>query len=218
MKTPSIILIALLFLISCSSPDDEKIVIKLPEHIELPKEIMDSLKGGDIIMRQGGGLMSSEIVKTLNEPVSFSHCGIVIKTDSSLFIMHSIGRDYGDRDGVQPVSFKNFELDAIDSSLCVVRPKVSDSARKRIEKVALEYYDKGYTFDYGFDLTTKDELHCTEFVHDVLDDALDKEIFPIRVINGVQCLMFKDFFNPKYFETVYSMRKIPEISFNDSIQ
>lgn len=216
MKTLISLFAFSLLLWSCSNNEEEyTLVIEPHTLLELPKPIMDSLKGGEIIMRKGGGFMSSQIVKTLNEPVEFSHCGFIVQTDTGLIIIHSLGRDYGSRDGVQPSTFYNFNVDAIDSSLCVVKPKLSDSLLQIVQQTAKEYYDKRYAFDYSFDLTTKDRLHCTEFIHDVLLEATGKEIYPIeKTASGADCLLFKNFFNPIYFETIYSMKKLPEISFD----
>lgn len=222
MKTLIYILLPFLFLSACSDKESatentETVETKEKvEVLEIPEEIKDSLTGGEILMRKGGGFMSAQIVKILKEPVEFSHCGIVIKTDTGLAIIHSLGRDYGDRDGVQPSTFQNFAIDAVDSSLCIVRPKVNDSVLLIIQEVALDYYDERYAFDYSFDLSTKDELHCSEFIHDVLYDAIQEEIFPVeQTETDVDCLLFKNFFNPEYFETVYSMKELPEIEFEE---
>lgn len=202
-------------LVNCQSEETHTTSKKnTHQKLSLPSYVLDSLKGGEVIMRKGGGFLSSQIVEVLDEPVPFSHCGIIINSDTGKYIIHSLGRDYGERDGVQPTTIKAFLADAIDSSICIVRPKIPDSLIPEIEKTCLNYLKEGKGFDYSFDLSNDERLHCTEFVHYVYLDALHKDIYPIRTLdNGVKTLLFKDFFNPKYFEVVYSMQTIPPIYF-----
>lgn len=211
------LIFASIVIYSCSSDQDNQQTTstkKTAQHLEIPQDVLNSLKGGEVIMRKGGGFLSSQIVEVLDEPVPFSHCGIIMKTDSGLYIIHSLGRDYGDRDGVQPTSIRSFTADAIDSSLCIVRPKVPDSLIPAIQNTCLKYLEEGKGFDYSFDISNNERLHCTEFVHYVYLDAIHKDIYPIQTLEtGVKTLLFKDFFNPNYFEVVYTMVEIPSIYF-----
>lgn len=211
-----VLLLLIAFIFSCSNQEDQDQPAKkeINQTLEIPKSVMDSLKGGEVIMRKGGGFLSSQIVEVLDEPVPFSHCGIVMKTDTGLYIIHSLGRDYGDRDGVQPTSFKSFASDAIDSSICIVRPIVPDTLINSIQNTSIQYLEEGKGFDYSFDLSTDERLHCTEFIHYVYLDALKEDIYPIQTLEtGVKTLLFKDFFNPEKFEVIYTMTEIPPIYF-----
>jgi len=182
--------------------------------VSIPQDIIDQLQGGEIAMRKGDGFLSTQIMETLNEPIPFSHSAIICKKDSQLFIVHSLGRDYSDIDGVQIASLNLFTEEAKKGGVCIVRPKATPEELQRIQDIAIEYTKYNLPFDYGFDLETKDELHCTELIKDVLDSALQRDIFPVEVIdNGMECLMFKNFFNPKNFEVVYTAEPLPALEF-----
>ncbi len=167
---------------------------------------MDSLKGGEIILRKGRGFLSEVIVELTGEDLQYSHAGIIIKSDTSLFIIHTLSNEVSNIDGVQTSSIPHFLEDVSDSSLCILKPNVSPTQQLLIQKSALNYLKEQAPFDYAFNNETKDKLHCMELVHDVILTGINKElIIPTKKI-GVSFYPFSTFFNTPNFEILYEMK------------
>jgi hypothetical protein len=182
---------------------------------QLPDAIVEELRGGEIILRKGDGFLSGQLIQILNEEIPLSHCGMIIKGDSSLFVIHAISDDYKGRDGVQPTSLANFVWKSIDSSVIIVRPKFNDSILLAMQNEARRYVGLNKLFDYKFNLADTTEIYCTELLKYIFDATVEEDIFPMRKLpNGMDNLYFVDFFNDTYFEMVYSMKPLPKITAN----
>ena len=59
-----------------------------------PKFDYSILEEGDIILKRGIGQVSTLMIKYLDEKIPLSHCGIIIKEDTSHFVIHSIAKEY----------------------------------------------------------------------------------------------------------------------------
>lgn len=202
----------LILIAGCSSNEDFSFTENAsPEKITIPQSITNQLKGGELILRKGDGFLSDVIVDLTGEKLNYSHVGIMIKTDSNLFIIHSLSDQVSDIDGVQTATIPYFLSDISDSSLCIVRPKITDKELKKIQVKALEYLKKQIPFDHGFDNNTKDELHCSELVHDVFNEILNKEILPEKKRFGMNYYPFSNFFDTTNFELIFELKPYSQI-------
>lgn len=207
MKTLSITFIVLI--LGCSQNEDFSFKEKTQsfEKIEIPQQILKNLKGGEVILRKGDGFLSNIIVDLLGEDLNYSHAGIIIKPDSSnIFIIHSLSDEVSDIDGVQTATIPYFLSDISDSSLCIIKPKITSRNLILIQKKAIEYLNRKIPFDHKFSNESKDELHCSELVHDIFTEVLNREIIPQRKRFGINHYPFSNFFDTTNFELVYELK------------
>lgn len=172
----------------------------------LPKSVMNKIDGGEIILRKGKGYLSNVIVNLLGEKLNYSHAGVLIKEKDEIYIIHSLSDDVSEIDGVQKCTIKEFLSDIADSSLCIVKPLTDSLGSQLIQKKAKEYLKQQVPFDHHFSMQSKDELHCSELIHDVLIESLNKEILPVSKRGGIPIILFSHFFNSKNFKTVYELK------------
>ena len=188
MKTYSAFLI-LFVLIACTRAKEES----SPE--------LKKIKGGDIVMRRGNGFWSDQIVNILKEERAISHCGLVLSINGHLQIIHSIDKP-NPNPSIEIISLNKFIKASKNERIWVSRPLEGKYADD-IQDVALSYLDQGILFDFEFDNQTKDKLHCSEFLHDVLERAVGKDIYPeTKFKNGATNYGFAALFDENYFHEV----------------
>jgi hypothetical protein len=199
-----VIILSSVLLTSCFFTKEEK----TPEVVNsLPNSIITILKGGEIILRKGDGILSSQLIQILDEEIPLSHCGMIIKSDTSFYVIHAISDEYKGRDGVQPCNLQHFVACAIDSSIIIVRPNFPDSILVNMQKQAKKFVQLNKTFDYAFNLDDTTQYYCTELLKHIFVNTVEEDIYPTRKLpNGFDNLYFIDFFNEKYFVPVYRMK------------
>lgn len=200
------VLFFLILFIGCTNKEDFSFSEEKEKRIVIPKPILDQLKGGEIILRKGKGYLSTLIVTLLGEELNYSHAGIIIKDTTGVYIIHSLSDDVSDIDGVQICSLNDFLFDIADSSLCIVQPNIDSSGLIEIQEKAKEYLSLKTPFDHHFNMESKDKLHCIELIHDILLEALNKELLPITKRGGIDVVKFSNFFNTTSFNTIYELK------------
>lgn len=165
------------------------------------------MQNGDIILRRGYGIVSDMIVNTLAEDISLSHCGIIIKNDTTFSVIHSVSQSISDYDGVQIQDIRRFIHDSKENSVVVVRYSNSNdtSSNNTIAERAAHYLSKKAPFDMAFNIEDTTAFFCTELIWKVILDAKKTDIFVNKYgLNKREFLKFDVFFNEDFFETVFS--------------
>jgi len=175
----------------------------------LSKEEIAQLQDGDIILRHGYGFVSDMITKKLSDGTNVSHCAIFVKDDTSMNVIHSVSQSLSNFDGVQMQDLKRFINDSKKNSVVVVRYKTKENEdRSLIGKRARYYLNKRIPFDNSFDIKDSTKFFCAEFIWKVLKDSYNIDIFEDKYgKDNSEFLKFDIFFNPKYFEVVFSHQK-----------
>jgi hypothetical protein len=141
------------------------------------------LQEGDILLRQGYGLVSNMIVKSLGEALPVSHVGLLTKDPftGKFKIIHSVSQSISDYDGVQSQDLQSFIRDSQPNSLIVVRYRNMDQlehAHRKITLKALEYLEQKVPFDYSFDYNNPERFFCTELIVRIFN-----EVFSIQFLS-----------------------------------
>lgn len=214
MKIGLVLSLLLVLLLGCDSTINEpelkkrssNQIISSKSNIQLPQEVLDSIQSGDIVLRRGDGPLSFHLSNTTKEP--FTHCGIIVKEQQSLKVIHSLGGQVSRQeiDGVQLTSLKHFVDYASDSLLYICRPIFTDSAGSKVAKEAYRYLAKKVPFDHRFSMLSKDKLYCSELLYYVFKNINnDKNVFVIKKKHRAYMLMFSTFFNSKNFNKIYAI-------------
>lgn len=161
----------------------------------LPAEAVALLREGDIILRQGEGMLSRFIVRQLGDTVDISHCGILVREEDSWQVVHCLSLEVSDTDGVQCCSLEDFMSDCVAGSLYVVRC-VADTIGCLASR-ARYYLGAHKSFDHGFSLNDTTSFFCSELPYRILKDELHIEMCPPS-----ESLKFSSFFDPEHFRLV----------------
>jgi hypothetical protein len=156
----------------------------------VPEALLLMLEDGDIILKMGYGPLSLMIAEQMQEPVRLSHCGIVVKQEDSLYIIHSVAKEISGKDGVQTISLGSFYKDTYPGSLIISRVKNGEAEKKAISRMAQDYLSRRIPFDYEFSLESKDRMYCSELVHQVLWEVYHRDFFQYKTINQKSILTF----------------------------
>jgi hypothetical protein len=184
-------------LFSCADEKKELKPIK-----EFTESELKLIKEGDIVLKNGYGTLSKTIVKLLDEKVKISHCGFLFWQNDSLFVLHSIAKEYSDHDGVQKIPIHKFLNDTKPNSLYVVRLKEDANTKENVLNTAFTYYNNKVPFDYDFNNSDDCKLYCSEFVYQSIKNSNTSSKFDFKDFQGKKILLFNSFFNEIYFEQI----------------
>jgi hypothetical protein len=135
----------------------------------LSEKEYNEIQEGDIILRHGYGLVSDLIVEQLKEKYDLSHCGIVVKTDTGLAVIHSVSSSVSNVDGVQAQDLKSFIEESHYNSVVVIRYKSRiNKPNTAIARKAKDYLAQKIPFDEAFDINDSSEFYCTELLWKVI--------------------------------------------------
>lgn len=190
-----IVVIAFLFV----PKHEEKTSTRPPYRFSLDE--IQKIQSGDIILRHGYGVVSLFVEQQAGNH-GVSHCGMLLKEDTTLTIIHAISSEYASKDGVQTCPFLEFSADAKPNSLVVLRPQVENI--DTLISVALQYVAEKAPFDLKFSMQTHDEIYCSELLYLIFKEAANIELYdPINPDHS-----FSFFFDTTLFKVVIDHRKI----------
>lgn len=139
------------------------------------------LKNGDIIMRKGHGSVSDIIDNMYPTGYHLSHCGVIIKQEDSLFVVHTVSSELSPINGVQTEDLKKFVRESVRNSIVVVRPKADSLIRDALADACLSYLDKGIKFDHSFNIADTSEFYCTELIFQAYNKVYNQDMFTERL-------------------------------------
>ncbi len=140
-----------------------------------PESSFSGLESGDIIYRQGNGLLSEYFRKTSSKEQTYSHAGIIlIEEDSSVFVIHSEASEFTGQGGVKKESLNTFLNNVSDWAL--YRLDTSEWVRNEVVGNAMEYYEQSIPFDFEFNHLSKDKIYCTELIAVSVNRAMSRDV------------------------------------------
>ncbi len=134
--------------------DDGKVRTDLP---------LDSLRDGDLVLRQGIGPESEAVMRLDSAGGRYSHIGIVVKDHGQWKVVHAVP---GESDGIDRVKIEPIDTFFLTSRAehgAVMRlvgcsPTVAkNAARKAVQLV-------GVPFDYNYSWNDSTRLYCTQLI------------------------------------------------------
>lgn len=136
------------------------------------KHIVDTavslLKNGDIVLRTGIGPDSYLLCQMNQKDKTYSHCGIVMIENGYPFVYHSIGGEDNPDERLRRDSASFFFSPQHNMGLGIIRYDLSNGQIAQLGKIVRDYYAQRPRFDMKFDLSTDDQLYCSEFVYKAL--------------------------------------------------
>ena len=206
IRNSLLLIIGITFLVSCTNSH-----LKRDSFIySLTLEELSLLREGDILLRQGHGMVSRMIVESLREVMPLSHVGLltVDPSDGQFKVIHSVSQSISKYDGIQIQDLNTFLRGTKPNTLVVVRyrhMKPCGAGPGEISRRAYQYLEMRVPFDYDFDFSCSDRFFCTELVSRVIWDVYNDELLSpdyLNTLTELDRLRFGMFFNPDRFDII----------------
>jgi hypothetical protein len=165
--------------IRTSLADKRKVSHSKAEVASIPDSLFQS---GDLVFRDGRGIVSSFFKKFSLKDPRYSHAGILHRKGNQLFVYHLEEEVSGTDSRMRLDLINKFCSESQSNSFAIYRTTLPGA---RIDSIAENYYHSGIKFDTHFDLTTDSKMYCTEFLYKVLMRASGKDNFiPLTEFSG----------------------------------
>lgn len=132
------------------------------------------LENGDLIYRHGNGFFSEYFKNTSEREQIYSHGGIILRNNDSIYVIHSEASEFTGIGGVKKEPINTF-LEYV-STWGVYRLDTSETVRNEIVSVAKEYLDKNTPFDLEFNSEDDSKIYCTQLIAISVNRALDSTV------------------------------------------
>jgi Permuted papain-like amidase enzyme, YaeF/YiiX, C92 family len=182
MKGYRFIFLFLLFIYSYCKQADKKEQVpdpaKIAGYYQQVKKIEPLLQSGDMIFRNGNDEVSRAARSFNRKDTSFSHCGLVLRENDSLFVYHALGGSFNPSQKLMRQSLDSFCNPAENNAVGIYRYPLSDVQVGKLKETVLGFYRAGVRFDLYFNFKSDDKMYCAEFVFKSLNKAVDGILTP----------------------------------------
>ena len=178
----------LIFLLapSCGSIDAHKIKnfttdtytekIRYKNAVDSIKTLTPLIKTGDLITRTGNDF-TSESLRSLNRRnKKYSHCGIAIIENDTIFVYHALGGDFNPDQKLLREPVFTFLNPSSNVAAGLFRFNTNAEFNTNLSQIVHKYFNNGLPFDISFDLATDDKMYCAEFVAKSYISASNKNL------------------------------------------
>jgi Permuted papain-like amidase enzyme, YaeF/YiiX, C92 family len=175
------------------------------------KHLVDSavsmLHTGNIVLRMGHGA-DSKLLSELNaRDKSFSHCGIVMAENGYPFVYHSIGGEDNPDERLRRDSASFFFSQLNNSAIAIVHFDFKENDVNELRQVVSGFYKSRPRFDMKFDLSTDDQLYCSEFVYKAINKAMkDTSYIAATTLLGHRFVGIDDIFMNDHANIVWRIK------------
>jgi hypothetical protein len=136
---------------------------------------------GDIVLREGKGLISSAFSKMSLKEKKYSHAGFIVTEGNEWLVYHFIDKG---KKGITVEKLEDFVSDEECSSFAVYHPAYSQDQQMTIASLIKNPVDRNKEFDSDFDLKTDDKFYCTEWIYKLLrQTGFD---IPVSAVNNTE--------------------------------
>jgi hypothetical protein len=122
------------------------------------------LQDGDLIFRRGRSVESHAVLIT-DSKSRFSHVGIICIENETPFVIHAVpGENKNGPDYIRKEKVTDFLAPGNASEFSIYRSRFSKEINTMAAQIANRLYHEKVLFDKSFDLTTTNQIYCTELV------------------------------------------------------
>lgn len=129
-----------------------------------------------MIFRNGMDEVSRAARSFNRKDTSFSHCGLLMIENDSIFVYHALGGAYNPSQQLMRQPIDSFCNPAENNAIAIYRFPLSTAQNQKLQQTVRTYYRAGLRFDLFFNFQTDDKMYCSEFVFKSLNRALDHSL------------------------------------------
>ncbi|QCE40189.1 YiiX/YebB-like N1pC/P60 family cysteine hydrolase [Psychroserpens sp. NJDZ02] len=198
-----ILVVSILFLAYRFLKDDSNRPYESSFLYKLNAKEKAKLQNGDIILRRGYGLVSTMILKMMNEDYDVTHLGMVVRQNDTLKIAHALSSSVSNQDGLRLQAIDSFVHNSHDRTILVTRLKNIDSVKQ--QKVISQidyYYKKQLPFDHSFNYKDTTEHYCSELIWRIYEHNLKILKVSDTLTDEEKYNTLRTFYDPNYFDII----------------
>ncbi len=162
----------------------------------------DGLETGDIVLKRGNGRISKMIVDFFKEKIPLSHCGVILCSPDSIFVVHSVAGSYARKDGVQTILLNDLLKDCKPNFFYIVRKKVTKKDREVFANKALAFSAQSIPFDDLAENKDKKKMSCTELLYWCELESYGKSDVTSINITGKEVFVFNGFLDTTKYDII----------------
>ncbi|MBL7923289.1 MAG: hypothetical protein JNL88_03735 [Bacteroidia bacterium] len=164
------------------------------------------LQTGDLVFRDGYGLVSRMFRQTSSGEAEYSHAGVVWCRNGSTYVLHL----QQEKPGVSLLveSIRDFWSADCCSKGAVYRLDLPREALARIEQRMMLDRQSGLQFDEDFDLQNDSRMYCTEWIrHLVISATGDSAYFPLTTAGDFSYIAPDNLYRNRHARFIYKFDK-----------
>ncbi|MGI8599354.1 MAG: YiiX/YebB-like N1pC/P60 family cysteine hydrolase [Chitinophagaceae bacterium] len=151
-------------------------ILQKSDPLKAIAETKNLLQEGDMVFRLNMDGYSQFIKIFSRQDKQFSHAGIVIMEDKNPVVYHMINGDESRESKIIKSSFEEFINPKKNYAFGIYRNGLTQKEKQALVSLVTQWYAKGVTFDFNFDLVTNDKMYCSEMIAKAITKATNKRI------------------------------------------
>jgi len=173
------------------------------DELELPSM---ELATGDLVFRNGHGLISRMFQNCSLKEKKYGHTGIVLIKDNIPYVVHVQQDRPGPALMIEPLS--QFWNKSICNEGAVYRLDFDNNSKFRFASVLQTHIKKQITFDAKFDMEEHTHVYCSEWIRDlVVETTGDSGYFPISVAGDFRYIAPDNLYLNEHAQLIYNYSK-----------
>ncbi|WGD34041.1 YiiX/YebB-like N1pC/P60 family cysteine hydrolase [Olleya sp. YS] len=161
------------------------------------------LQNGDIILRRGYGLVSTMILKMMDEDYDVTHLGVIVNQNDTLKVAHALSSSVSNQDGLRLQAIDSFVHNSHDQTILVTRLKNIDSInQQKIVRQIAYYKQKNLPFDHSFNYKDSTEHYCSELIWRIYEHNLNILKVSDTLSDEYKYNSLKTFYDTNYFDVI----------------
>jgi hypothetical protein len=148
--------------------------IELPASVKNKSTQIEDLKTGDLVLRNGRGIVSNWFKRTNLHDKKYSHAGLVLRDNDKVYVVHCY--QDADKPGLVKEELNDFINYKKCSSSAVYRYSLTESELKKLEDEIRNDLNAEIKFDDNFELGGT-SYYCTEWVRKVINTSTNNSNF-----------------------------------------
>ena len=140
-----------------------------------------SLKNGDLILRNGKGMVSHWFRRMSLHDQQFSHAGLINIVGNTVFVLHAYQES--NPSGLIKETLDQFINPDLCDKYAIYRYDLDNHQREKVHENMLNDLNSKIPFDDAFELNNGRAVYCTEWIHDCLNTSLnDSNYIPKSIV------------------------------------
>lgn len=172
--------------------------------VEVP---VREIREGDLIFREGKGVISEAMKRLSLKDSRYSHAGIIHFLNDEPYVIHAMGGEYNPLGKIRIEKLSAFCTPEICYGFGIYRTDFTSAEIQQFIRVAEDFRQKQLIFDTDFDLDSDDKLYCTELIYKTIQRIRPEENFvTLSRIAGKSYVACDDIYLSKNITFIHSTR------------
>ena len=168
------------------------------------KQIEDSIRAGDLVVRCGNDYTSETLRDFSQHEKLYSHSGIALMDNGVMYIYSNMAGDINPDEVMRRDKVDSFLTPVNNVAAGVYRYDFSPHEIEKLKTIVNSHYNNKLQFDMNFDPATDNKMYCAEMIAKSVEQATEKRItIPKSMVN--------DELRQKYLKLALEKKVLPSV-------